>query len=155
MGLANHSGWYTSLMNLATKSFVISSLIALRFSLSKRHRRCFTDLEPGLIFKACPTTSLRMPGMSESFHAKMSLLARRKSTSALSYLEESVVPMRTTLPLEPLGSIRTSLVPYIGSIDPADHLGSGASSTTSSLLGASSLDVTIAAVCSRHSTSYS
>ena len=38
--------------------------------------------------------------MSEGFHAKMSLLVGRKSMSVLSYLEESVVPMHTTLPLE-------------------------------------------------------
>ena len=85
-------------MNPTAKSFVISSPMALRFSSLKRCRRCFTGLDPGPIFKACSTTSLGMPGMSKGFHAKMSLLARRKSTSVLSYLEESVVPMRTTLP---------------------------------------------------------
>ena len=90
-------------------SFVISSPMALRFPSSKRRRCYFTGLEPGLIFKACSATSLGMPGMSEGFHAKMSLLARRKLTSALSYSEESVVPMCTTSPLEPLGSMRTSL----------------------------------------------
>ena len=93
--------------------------------------------------------------MSEGLHAKMSLLARRKSTSALSYFEESVVPMRTTLPLELLGSMRTSLVPSNGLKDPANCLGLGASSTTSFLMAASSLEATIAAVCSQHSTSHS
>ena len=39
----------------------------------------------------------------------------------LSYLEESVVPMCTTLPSKPLGSMRTSLVPSIGLNDPTDH----------------------------------
>ena len=116
---------------------------ALRFPTLKRRRRCFTGLEPGLIFKVCSVTSLRMPGMSEGFHAKMSLLPRRKSTSALSYLEESVVPMRTTLPLELLGSMRTSLVPSIGSKDPADRLGLGASSATSFLRPTSSTEATI------------
>ena len=52
--------------------------------------------------------------------------------STLSYLEESVVLMRTTLPFELLGSMRTSLVPSIGSKHLADRLGSGASSMTSS-----------------------
>ena len=98
-------------MNLAIKSFAISSQMALRLSSSKRCRRCFTGLEPGLIFKVCSVTSLGMPSMFEGFHAKMSLLARRKSMSVLSYSEESVVPMRTTWPLETLGSMRTSLVP--------------------------------------------
>ena len=101
-------------MNLATNSFAISSSMALRFPLLKRHRRCFTGLELGLIFKACSATSLEMPGMSEGLLAKMSLLAQRKSASALSYLEKSVEPMCTTLPLELLGSMRTSLVPSTG-----------------------------------------
>ena len=135
-------------MNPATKSFTISSSIALRFSSSKRRRRYFTGLEPGLIFKACSATSLEMPGMSEGLHAKMSLLARRKSTSTLSYLEESVAPMRTTLPSKLLESMRTSLVPSAGSKDLAGRLGSGASSTTSSLMAASSLEATIDVACS-------
>ena len=91
------------MMNLAAKRFAISSPMVLCFPSSKRHRRYFTSLEPRWIFKACSVTSLEMPSMFEGFHAKMSLLAQRKSTSALSYSEESVVPMRTTLPLEPLG----------------------------------------------------
>ena len=45
--------------------------------------------------------------------------------SALSYSEEIVVPMCTTLPLEPLGSMRTSLAPSIGSKDPTNCLGLG------------------------------
>ena len=75
--------------------------------------------------------------------------------SVLSYLEESVVPMRTTLPLEPLGSMRTSLVPSTGSKDPVDCLGLGASLVTSFLMATSSLEATIAAACSQHSTSHS
>ena len=59
-----------------------------------------------------------MLDMFEGFHANISLLARRKSTSALSYLEESAVPMRTTLPSELLGSMRTSLEPSADSNDP-------------------------------------
>ena len=142
-------------MNPTIKSFAISSPMALRFPSSKQCRRCFNGLEPGLIFKVCSATSLRMPSMSKGFHAKMSLLEQRKSTSVLSYSEESVVPMRTTLPLVLLGSMRTSLVPSIGSKDLADHLGSGASSATSFLMAASSLEATIAAACSQHSTSHS
>jgi hypothetical protein len=89
-------------MNLATKSFVISSPMSLRFFSSKRRRCYLIGLEPGLIFKVCLANSLGMPGMSEGFHAKISLLARRKSMSVLSYLEESVTPMRTTLSSEPM-----------------------------------------------------
>ena len=73
----------------------------------------------------------------------------------LSYLEESVVPMRTTLPLEPLGTMRTSLVPSIGSKDSANRLGLGASSVTSFLMVVSSLEATIATACSQQSTSHS
>ena len=91
----------------------------------------FHRLGAGWIFKVCSTTSLRMPSMSEGFHTKMSLFARRKSTSALSYLEESMVPMRTTLPSGLLGSMRTSLEPSAGSKDLVDLLGSSASSVTS------------------------
>ena len=155
MGLANHSRWYTSLMNPVAKSFAISSLMALCLPSLKRRRRCFTSLEPDLIFKVCSATSLEMSGMSEGFHAKMSLLVWRKSTSVLSYSEESVVPMRTTLPLEQLGSMRTSLAPSIGLKDLADCLGSGASSATSFLMPTSSLEATIIVVCSQHSTSHS
>ena len=148
MGLANHSGWYTSLMNPAANSFAISSPMALCFPSSKRCRRYFTGLEPGLIFKACSVTSLRMPGMSEGFHAKMSLLARRKLTSAPSYSEESVAPMRTILPSVLPRSTRTSLEPSAGSKDPINLLGSGASSVTSSLMAASSPEATIVVACS-------
>ena len=144
MGLANHSGWYTSLMNPTAKSFAISSPMVLRFPSSKRHRRCFTSLEPRRIFRACSATSLRMPSMSEGFHAKMSLLARRKPTSAPSYSEESVVPTRTVLTSVLPGSMRTSLEPSVGLKDPVDFLVSGGSSMTSSLRAASSTEATIA-----------
>ena len=135
-------------MNPVAKSFAISTLMALRFTSSKRCRRCFTSLDPSLIFKACSATSLRMPGMSEGFHPKISLLARMKSMSAISYSEESMVPMRTTLPSELLGSMRTSFAPSMGSKDPVDHLGSGGSSMISSLMPTSSLEATIAAAYS-------
>ena len=74
------------------------------------------------------------------FHAKMYLLPWRKSTSALSYLEESAVPIRTFLPSKLLGSKRTSLGPSTDSNDPDDLFASGASSTTFSLRVASSLE---------------
>ena len=131
-------------MNPATKSFVISSPMALRYSSSMRCRRYFIGLEPSLIFKVCLVTSLGMPGMSEGFHAKMSRLAWRKSTSVLSYMEESVLPMRTTLPSELLGSMRTSLTPSMGSKNLTDRLELGGSSVVPSLMTASSSEVMIA-----------
>ena len=93
--------------------------------------------------------------MSEGFHAKMSLLALRKSVSALSYSEESVVPMRTTLPSKLLGSTRTSLTPSMDSKDPSDRLESGASSVVPSLMTVSSSKAINAEACSQHSTSHS
>ena len=86
-----------------------------------------------------------MPGIFEGFHTKMSLLPQRKSMSTLSYSEESVVPMRTVLPSELLGSMRTSLEPSVDSNDPVNFLPSGASSMTSSLRVVSSPEATIAA----------
>ena len=75
--------------------------------------------------------------------------------SALSYLEESMVPMRTVLPSELLGSMRTPLEPYANSNDPVDFFTSGASSTTSSLRAASSPEAMIAVAWPQHSTSHS
>ena len=45
--------------------------------------------------------------------------------SVFSYLEESVVPMHIDLPLEPLGSMRTSLAPSTSSKRPGRPLGVG------------------------------
>ena len=133
-------------MNLAAESFAISSLMVLCFPSSKRRRHCFTGLESGRIFKVCSTTSLRMPGMSEGFHVKMSLLVRRKPMSVLSYSEETMVLMHTIFPLVLLGSMRTSLEPSIGLKDPVDFLGSSASSVTSILMAVSSPEAMIAVV---------
>jgi hypothetical protein len=52
-----------------------------------------------------------MPGISEGFRAKISLFERMKSTGALSYLEESAVPIHTFLSMKFLGSMRTSFTP--------------------------------------------
>ena len=132
-------------MNLAIESFAISSPMVLHFPLSKQHKHCFTGLEPGWIFNVCSVTSLRMPGMSKGFHAKMSLLAWRKPASAPSYLEESMVPTRTILPSVLLGSTRTPLEPSADSDDPVNFLASGASSVTSSLRVVSAPKAMIAA----------
>ena len=75
--------------------------------------------------------------------------------SMLSYLDESMVPMRTILPLELLGSMRTPLEPFADSNDPVDFFASGTSSVTSSLRAASTLEATIAVAWPQHSTSHS
>ena len=64
--------------------------------------------------------------------------------SVLSYLGETIVLMRTTLPSRLPGSMRTSLEPSASSKDPVDFLGLGASSVTSFLMVASSLEAMIA-----------
>ena len=73
--------------------------------------------------------------------------------STLSYLEESVVPMRTILPSELLRSMRTSLEPSADLNDLVDFFVSSASSATSSLRAASSPKVTIAVAWPQHLTS--
>ena len=69
--------------------------------------------------KGCSTTSLGMPGMSEGLHAKMSALARRKSTGTTSYLLSRVVLIFSALPSGVFGSRATFLVPSAGSKLPA------------------------------------
>jgi len=46
-GLANHSGWYTSLMNPVASSFASSFLMASRLSGENRHNRCFFGVALG------------------------------------------------------------------------------------------------------------
>jgi hypothetical protein len=100
-------------MKPAAKSLAISSSITLRFSSLNRHRRCFTGLESGLMFRECSMTSLGIHGKSEVFQAKVSWLARRKSASALSYLLVSAVPIRTNL----LGSSGSIYSAFVSSVD--------------------------------------
>ena len=61
---------------------------------------------------SCSATSLGMPGMSDGFQAKVSLLARRKSTSACSYLVGSWEPIRTVL-VGSASSTATALVSVV------------------------------------------
>jgi hypothetical protein len=96
-----------------------------------------------------------MPSISEDLHAKMSFFARRKPTSALSYLGDREVPMRTTLFGALSGSIWTILVSSVGSKEPADLLASGQSSVAPFLALANSVEAMVAAVSSTHSTSHS
>ena len=85
--------------------------IALCFSSSKWRRRWETGFVVGRMFKECSATSRGMPGMLEGFHAKKSWLARRKSTSVLSYSLESVVPTRIFL----VGSVGSSSISFASS----------------------------------------
>ena len=73
----------------------------------------------GRISRECSATSLGMPGMSKGLHAKMSALARRKSTSTTSYLSSRVELTLNILPSLAEGSRGTSFVPSAGSKAPA------------------------------------
>ena len=137
------------------KSLAISSPMSLRFSSLKRCKRYLTGLEPGLIFKACSVTSLRILGMSEGFHAKMSRLAQRKSTSVPSYLGERAVPMRTVLSMKLSASTRTSLTFSAGSKDLAARFASGAPSALSFSMAVSSSKARVPKASSQLSTSHS
>ena len=75
--------------------------------------------------------------------------------SALSYSEESVVPMCTILPSMLPGSTRTSLEPLTDSNDLVDFLASGASLVTSSLRAVTSPEAMIVAAWPQHSTFHS
>ena len=96
-----------------------SSPTARRLSSSKRRRRCFTGLELGRTSRECSVTPLGMPGKSEGLHAKMFVLARRKSMSTTSYLPSRVALICNTLLSEWLGSRGTFLIPSVGSKLPA------------------------------------
>jgi hypothetical protein len=141
-------------MNPDAKSLTISSPMALRFSSLKRCKHSLTGLEPSLTFKVWWVTSLGMPDVSEGFHAKMSLLKRRKSTSALSYLGESVMPICTVLSPELSGSMRITLMASAGSKDPMFRLESSVSSMVFSRMTARFLEAMTVEVSSQLSTSH-
>jgi hypothetical protein len=62
-----------------------------------------------LMFNLCSATSFGIPFMSEGFHANTSRFTLRKSTSALSYLGSSVVPIWSVRPLSETTASLTSL----------------------------------------------
>jgi hypothetical protein len=62
-----------------------------------------------LMFNLCLTTSLRIPFMSEGFHANTSRFTLRKSMSALCYLGSSVIPIRSVRPSSETIASLTSL----------------------------------------------
>jgi hypothetical protein len=68
--------------------------------------------------------------------------------SVISYLGERSAPMRSTFPLGSLGSMGTSLVPFVGSKAPACHLESGVPVASASLMTASSSEAIVAVASS-------
>ena len=96
---------------LASLSLSISFTMNSCFSGACRHAFCLTGRAPGHTAKWCSITSLGTLGISDGVHANMSALARRKATSALSYLGVRLPPMVTVAPagtapepLEPMSS---------------------------------------------------
>ena len=73
-------------MNLAAKSYFISTLIASFLSGANRQSFSLIGLVVGETIKECSIFSRGTPGMSVGFQANTSMLARRKETRALSYL---------------------------------------------------------------------
>jgi hypothetical protein len=94
----------------------------------KRRRRCFISFNPGLMFSLCSATSLGIPFMSEGFHANTSRFALGKSTSALSYLGSSVVPIRS---VRPSWEMTASLMSLAGSKEQAACLDDSGTSWSS------------------------
>src|SRR5664279_4572186 len=78
-------------INLAARSRLISSPMALRFGLENRHIDCLIGLASGYTSRECSANSLGMPGMSAGHQAKISQNSRRNSMSALSYAGERLV----------------------------------------------------------------
>ena len=99
-------------MKRAANSLAISSPMALRLLSSKRRSHCWTGLDPSKMRSSCSATSIGMPGKSDGFQAKVSLLARRKSTSACSYLGGSWEPIRTVL----VGSASSTATALVSSV---------------------------------------
>jgi hypothetical protein len=84
-------------MKPAARSLAISHLIASRLSWANLRRCCFLGTAYACTFRLCSISSLGTPSISAGFHANMSRLARRKLTSASSYLSSKPAPMTTVL----------------------------------------------------------
>jgi hypothetical protein len=107
-------------MNPTTRSLAISSPMAFYLSLSKQWRRCLIGLDSGKILRLRSVTYIRIPGMSEGFHAKMSRFRSRKSMSSYSCQSERPQLIRTVL-LVSSWSICTALVSSVDLKAPIDY----------------------------------
>jgi hypothetical protein len=85
-GLANHRGWCTSCMKLASSSFSISSQMKFCRLVDCFRGLYWTGLASGLIFKWCSITSLGIPGICDGCQANTSILAWSKVIIMSSYL---------------------------------------------------------------------
>src|SRR3954470_17754843 len=92
-GLANHVGWTTPLTRAAASNFLLSWALNSWRSIACFLTLCLTGCARGQTARWCSITFLGTPGMSDGSHANTSTFARRKATSALSYLGSRVALM--------------------------------------------------------------
>src|SRR5215216_178659 len=85
-GFANHVGCNTPLTKPPASSFLISSVMNCCLSKACFRSFCLTGRACGQTARWCSITSLGTPGMSDGCQENTSTFARRKATSALSYL---------------------------------------------------------------------
>ena len=78
--LANQSGYPTSLIALAWRSLLTSSLIAFCLSRAKLLLFCLIGLKEGLRFSLCVITTGLIPHISSYFQANMSIFCFKKWT---------------------------------------------------------------------------
>src|SRR6185369_14601565 len=107
--LETQVGCATSRMISAAFNFSTSLMMKACFSGACFRAFCLTGRAFGHTAKWCSITSLGTPDISDGVHANMSEFARRKATSALSYLGGKPAPMVTLAP-EPLVLTDTSVV---------------------------------------------
>src|SRR3954471_17096518 len=91
-GLESHLGHLMATMKPVSSSRFTSMAVAFRRSSFIGRSVCLTGRALGSTCNLCSASSLGTPGMSEGFHAKMSLFSRRNSMSALSYAGVKPVP---------------------------------------------------------------
>lgn len=87
-GFANHSEWRTSLMNSATSSQSISSLVALCFDSEKQWRLYLTGFSPFIMLRECSTSFIGTPSMADGCHERMVQFSWRKLPSTISYFPQ-------------------------------------------------------------------
>ena len=75
---ANQSGYSTSRIALAWRSWLTSSLIAFCLSETKLLLFCLTDLKKGLTFSLCVITAGSIPSVSSFFQANTSIFCFKK-----------------------------------------------------------------------------
>src|SRR5215216_5926207 len=108
-GFSNHVGCNTPLTKPAASSFLISSTMNCCRSKACFRTFCLTGRACGQTARWCSITSLGTPGISDGCQANTSTFARRKATSALSYLSSRValIVKVPSAPASPVGTFFT------------------------------------------------